>query len=222
MCFLALLFRKVGTQLFQFKKRGFTRLLQSLLNSNGHSDGHADHGVVACAQEAHHFDMGGDGGGTCELSIAVHTTHGVGQAVRSGACSHVIGMQSTAGATAGSDGEVLLALLDALLLVSAGDRMLDTGGVGGVAGDGDVNAFQMHDGNTFADIVSAVALDVCTLGLGVTDLTDHVDLTGSIVKLSLNIGKAVDTGDDLCSVLAQTVQDNAQGLLTQIRNTFLC
>ena len=27
-------------------------LLQGLLNSNGHGDGHADHGVVASAQEA--------------------------------------------------------------------------------------------------------------------------------------------------------------------------
>jgi hypothetical protein len=27
-------------------------LLQGLLNSNGHGNGHADHGVVACAQEA--------------------------------------------------------------------------------------------------------------------------------------------------------------------------
>jgi len=27
-------------------------LLQGLLNSNSHGNGHADHGVVACAQEA--------------------------------------------------------------------------------------------------------------------------------------------------------------------------
>ena len=28
------------------------KLLQGLLNSNSHGDGHADHGVVTCAQEA--------------------------------------------------------------------------------------------------------------------------------------------------------------------------
>ena len=117
MCFLALLFRKVGFELIQFKHRCFTRLLQSLLNSNGHSDSHADHGVVACAQEAHHFHVGGDGGGACELSIAVHTAHGISQTVGSGACCHVVGMQSTAGAAAGSDGEVLLASLHALPLI---------------------------------------------------------------------------------------------------------
>ena len=32
-------------------------LLQSLFNSNSHGNGHADHGVVTCAQEAHHLNV---------------------------------------------------------------------------------------------------------------------------------------------------------------------
>ena len=36
----------------------------------------------------------------------------VGQAIACGACSHVIGVQGTTGAAAGSNGEVLLAVLD--------------------------------------------------------------------------------------------------------------
>ena len=32
-------------------------LLHSLFNSNSHGNGHTDHGVVTCAQEAHHFDV---------------------------------------------------------------------------------------------------------------------------------------------------------------------
>ena len=32
------------------------KLLQGLLNSNSHGNGHADHGVVTCAQEAHHLN----------------------------------------------------------------------------------------------------------------------------------------------------------------------
>ena len=32
-------------------------LLHSLFNSNSHGDSHADHGVVTCAQEAHHFNV---------------------------------------------------------------------------------------------------------------------------------------------------------------------
>ena len=39
------------------KKQLFSRflLLPALSNSDGHSDGSADHGVVAHAQKAHHF-----------------------------------------------------------------------------------------------------------------------------------------------------------------------
>ena len=50
-------------------------LLQGLFHGNGDRNSHTDHGVVACAQEAHHFHVGGDGGGTGELGIAVHTAH---------------------------------------------------------------------------------------------------------------------------------------------------
>ena len=66
--------------------------------------------------------MSRHGGRASELSVAVHTAHGVGHAVGSGACSHVIGVQGTAGTTAGSDGEVLLAVLVAPLLVGAGNN----------------------------------------------------------------------------------------------------
>ena len=36
--------------IFMLKIEG--KLLQGLLNSDSHGNGHADHGVVACAQEA--------------------------------------------------------------------------------------------------------------------------------------------------------------------------
>ena len=32
-------------------------LLQGLLNSNSHGNGHTDHGVVTGAQEAHHLNV---------------------------------------------------------------------------------------------------------------------------------------------------------------------
>ena len=32
-------------------------LLLGFFDGNGHGDSHADHGVVTCAQEAHHFDV---------------------------------------------------------------------------------------------------------------------------------------------------------------------
>ena len=73
--------------------------------------------------------MSGNGGRTGELSVTVHTAHGVGHAVRSGAGGHVVGMEGTAGTTAGSDGEVLGAVLVAPFLIGAGNGMLEAGGV---------------------------------------------------------------------------------------------
>ena len=109
-------------------KESVPLLLQRFLNSNGHGNGSADHGVVAHAQEAHHFHVGRHGGGTGKLGVGMHTAHGVGHAVGSGAGRHVVGMQGTARAAAGGHGEVLLALLDALFLVGAGNGMLETKG----------------------------------------------------------------------------------------------
>ena len=74
----------------------------------------------------------------------------------------------------------------------------------------------MHDGNALADVVSAVAADVGALALGVADLADDLQLAGVVVELGLDIGEAVDTGDDLGGVLAEAVQDDAQGVLTSL------
>ena len=84
--------------LYQLVSVGKDLALQSLFHSHSHGNGSADHGVVAHAQKAHHFHVGRHGGGTGELGAA------------------------------GGHGEVLLALLDALLLVGAGNRMLETKG----------------------------------------------------------------------------------------------
>ena len=196
-----------------YENQDFPLALQSLFHSHSHGNGSADHGVVAHAQEAHHFYVSGNGGGASELGVRVHTAHGVGHAVGSGTGSHVVGMQSPARAAAGGHGEVLLALLDALLLVGACHGMLEPGGVGGVAGDGHVHALVVHDGHALADIVSAEAADSSPLAVGVLVLLDDLQLAGVVVELGLNIGEAVDPGDDLGSVLTQAVQDDPQGLL---------
>ena len=122
-------------------------------------------------------------------------------------------MQGTAGAAAGGHGEILLALLDALFLIGAGHRVLETGGVGRVAGDGHVHTLVVHDGHALPDIVGAVAADIGPLALGVADLPDDLQFAGVVVELGLNVGEAVDAGDDLGSVLAQAVEDHPQGLL---------
>ena len=62
------------------------------------------------------------------MSVGMHTAHGIGHAVGSGASGHVVRVQSAARTAAGGHREVLLALLDALLLVGAGNGMLETKG----------------------------------------------------------------------------------------------
>mgnify|MGYP002508878597 CR=1 FL=1 len=48
-------------------------------------------------------------------------------------------------------------------------------------------------------------------GTGRTLHPDNMALAGTVVKLGLHIGEAVDAGDNLGGVLAQAVEDDAQG-----------
>ena len=188
-------------------------LFACFFNCNCTSDGSTYHRVVAHAYKSHHFNVSGNGGRACKLCVGVHTSHSIGHAVAGGTCCHVIGMKRSARAAARCNGEVFNTVFIAPFLVGACDGVLEAGGVGGVAGDGDVDALMVHDGNALADIVAAVAADVCTLALGVADLADDLQLAGIVIELGLDIGEAVDTGDDLSGVLAETVEDDAQRLL---------
>ena len=123
------------------------------------------------------------------------------------------GMQGAAGAAAGSHGEVLLAVLQGPLLIGAGYQVLEPGGVGGVAGDGHVHALVLHDGHALQHVVGAVALDSGALAVGEGLLLQDLQLAGEEVVVGLDVGEAVDAGDDVGSVLAQAVEDDAQGLL---------
>ena len=193
-----------------------TLLVQSSVHRNSAGHGGTNHGVVAHADEAHHVHVRRHRGRAGELGARVHTTHGVGHAVGSRASSHVVGVQGTAGAAAGSDGEVLLASQHALLEVGARNGVLEARGVGGVTGDRDVDVLVPHDGNALADVVGAVAVNLSARAIGVGDLLDNLELAREVIKLGLHIGEAVDTGDDLGSVLAQAVQDNAKRLLARL------
>ena len=152
--------------------------------------------------------MSRNGGGTCELCVGVHTSHGICHTVGSRTCCHVIRVKSTACAAAGCYGEVLLAFLYAFFLVCTCNRMLETGRVGGVTGDGNVYALFPHDRNALCYVVSAVAVYFCTRALricGVAFAENFLNFACVVVHLCLNISKAVDTGDDLCSVFSETV-----------------
>ena len=147
----------------------------------------------------------------------MHTTHGVGHTVRSRTSSHVVWVQCTTRTTTGSYREVRLASQCALLLVGTCNWVLEAGGVGRVTRDRHVNILVPQDSHTFANIVSAIALYLQAAGVvAIRNLLDNLQLRGEVVELSLYVCETIDAADDLCSVLAQTVQDNAEGLLTNL------
>ena len=94
--------------------------------------------------------------------------------------------------------------------------MLETGRVSRVTCDGYVYAFFPHDGYTFANVVGAIAFYFGTGTVAVCDFTNYFQFTRIVVELSLNISKTVDTGDDLCGILTQTVQDTTQRFFTYL------
>ena len=94
--------------------------------------------------------------------------------------------------------------------------MLEADGVGGVTGDGALDVLLLHDGNALHDVVGAIALDGCTLAGGEGDLLDDGQSLGGDVILGLHISEAVDAGDDVSSILAKAVQDDAQGGLADL------
>ena len=155
--------------------------------------------------------MSRNGRRTGKLGVGVHTAHGVGHAVRGGAGRHVVGVQGTAGAAAGGNREVVEVVFHAPFLIGARNGMLEPGGVGGVAGDGNADFLQLHDGNAFGNVIRAIAFYICTGAVGEGFLADNFDFLGVGVKLGFHIGEAVDAGNDISRVFAQAVQDNPQG-----------
>ncbi len=89
--------------------------------------------------------------------------------------------------------------------------MLEAGRVGGVSGDGNVNAFLPHDRDALADIVGSVDADGCALAFGILEFLDDFKLAGVIVELGLHIGETVNPADDLGGVLSKTVQTHLEG-----------
>ena len=94
--------------------------------------------------------------------------------------------------------------------------MLEAGRVGRVARNGDVDAFVVHDSDAFADIVGTEAANIGPFALGIRDFTDDVQFTRFVIELGLNIGEAVDTGNDLSRVFAEAVEDDAERHFTSL------
>ena len=100
-------------------------------------------------------------------------------------------MERTARAAARSDREVLLALLDASLLVAASDRMLEARRFVELPVM-EISTSSCSMMARFLDGVSAVALDLCTLRIrAVLDLLDDVELARLEVVVRHDIREAV-------------------------------
>lgn len=154
--------------------------------------------------------MSRDGGGACELSVAVHSAHRIGHTVAGRTGSHVVGMKRSARAAAGRDGEVVLAVLDAPFLVGAGDGVLEPRRVGGVAGDRNADVLKLHDGNAFRNVVRAVAVDRRAGTVGESLLLGDLYGLGIGIEFGLAVGEAVDAGDYIRGVLAEAVEYDAE------------
>ena len=157
----------------------------------------------------------------------MHAAHGVGHTVGCGAGGHVVGMQGAfvgmqgaSGTAAGSYREVLLAHKGAFLLVGSCNGVLEAGRVGGVSGNGDVHALEVHDSHALAYVVGAVAAYSAAYSVRVLGLADDVHLAGGVVELGLHVGEAVDAGDDLGGVLSEAVENHAEGLLAHLVGHF--
>ena len=94
--------------------------------------------------------------------------------------------------------------------------MLESGRVGGVAGDGDIHVLLPHDRNALRYGVCAIAVDRGADPIRIALAEDFLDGIGVRIILCLNIGEAVDTGNDLRRVFSKSVQDDAQRLLTNL------
>ena len=185
-------------------------LFHSLFDGDGDSDCRANHRVVAHADKTHHLNVSRNGGGACELSVAVHPAHRVGHAVAGRTGSHIVGMERSARAAAGRDGEVVLAVLDAPFLVGAGYGVLEPCRVGGVSGDGNADILKLHYRNAFRYVVRAVAVDSRAGAVRECLLLGDLYGLGIGIEFGLAVGEAVDAGDYIRGVLAEAVEYDAE------------
>ena len=94
--------------------------------------------------------------------------------------------------------------------------MLETCGVGRVTCDGYVDAFLVHDGNAFAYIVGAVAVNLGTKSVRVSDSLHFLQFACIVIIIGLYVCESVDSGNNLRSILSKSVQDHAEWFLTYL------
>ena len=76
--------------------------------------------------------------------------------------------------------------------------------------------FLPHDLHALANIIGTIAFDLGSLPCGIRGLGENIQRVGCIIHLRFHKGKAVNTGDNLRCILAQTIQNDAQRLGTYL------
>ena len=90
--------------------------------------------------------------------------------------------------------------------------MLETGGVGGVARNGNGYVFQLHNRNAFGNVICAVAFNFRSRAVGERYAVNYLNRFGIGVETRSAIGKAVNSRNYIRRVLAESVKDNSKGL----------
>ncbi|MPN33416.1 hypothetical protein SDC9_180903 [bioreactor metagenome] len=107
-------------------------------------------------------------------------------------------------------------MLMAPFFIGAGHRMLEAGGVGGVAGDGYIHVFMAHDGHAFVYIIRTVAAHVGPFALAEGLRGNNGKLIGKLVISGFAEGETVDPADDISRILAKTIQDDLKRILAYL------
>ena len=148
----------------------------------------------------------------------MHSAHSVGHAVRCRTCSHIVWVQSSARTASGSYRKILFAAIVAKFFVRTGYRMLKSGGVGRIAGYGNINVFCLHNGNAFSDVIGTVTSYLCPFSVRISDFSHHLKFAAEIVILGLNVSKSVNTRYNHSCVLTQSVKNYSERILAN----FVC
>ena len=125
-------------------------------------------------------------------------------------------MQGTACTTTRSNREVRLASKYTLFLVCTSYWVLEACWVSRVTSDGNVYILAPVDSYTLTYVVSTIAVNLCTWAIAIRNALYNLKLARVVVKLGLHVCETIDTADNLCSVLAKTVKDNAKRILANL------
>ena len=178
------------------------RLFKRFRYRNGARNGRADHRVITHTDKTHHFYVRGNGRRTCELRVAVHSSHSIGHAVRRRTCRHIVGVKSSSRAAARRNGEIFLAVFNAPFFVGTRNGVLESGGIRRVTRDGYAYVFEFHYRYAFGYIIRAVTFYVRSRALGIRYFFYDFYFFRVRIEFRFYVSEAVDSRNDERSVFS--------------------